>query len=94
MASIKIPEQKIILCGEYGVGKSSIFRRFTNNTFVSSNDRRSTLGLDHFYKVYRVGDRDTKVFIFDKFYDMIIIIYLLSIILIHEQGKMRKLGIY
>lgn len=53
MASVKIPAQKVILCGEYGVGKSSLFRRFTNNTFVTSTDRRSTLGLDNFEKPYR-----------------------------------------
>lgn len=61
MATLKIPEQKIILCGEYGVGKSSIFRRFANNTFVTATDRKSTLGLDHFYKTYRIGDKDLKV---------------------------------
>ena len=61
MATIKIPEQKVILCGEYGVGKSSIFRRFTNNTFVTATDRKSTLGLDHYSKTYHVGDRDLKV---------------------------------
>lgn len=61
MAMIKIPEQKVILCGEYGAGKSSIFRRFTNDTFVTGTDRKSTLGLDHFQKVYQVIDRDIKV---------------------------------
>lgn len=61
MATTKTPEQKIILCGEYGAGKSSIFRRFTNNTFVSSNDRSSTLGLDHFSKVYGVEEKEIKV---------------------------------
>ncbi|KAJ8970557.1 hypothetical protein NQ317_002837 [Molorchus minor] len=53
MATVKIPEQKVILCGEYGVGKSSVFRRFTNNTFVVATDRKSTLGLDHFEKNLR-----------------------------------------
>lgn len=62
MAMIKIPEQKVILCGEYGAGKSSIFRRFTNDTFVTGTDRKSTLGLDHFQKVYQVVDRDIKVY--------------------------------
>lgn len=62
MATIKIPEQKVILCGEYGVGKSSIFRRFTNNTFVTATDRQSTLGLDHYDKVYHItNDRDIRV---------------------------------
>lgn len=61
MASTRTPEQKIILCGEFGAGKSSIFRRFTNNTFVSSNDRSFTLGLDHFSKNYNVDEREIKV---------------------------------
>lgn len=61
MATMKIPEQKVILCGEYGAGKSSIFRRFTNNTFVTATDRQSTLGLDHFDRVYQVAERDLKV---------------------------------
>lgn len=61
MAMIKVPEQKVILCGEYGVGKSSIFRRFTNNTFVTATDRKSTLGLDNFDKIYRISDKDIKV---------------------------------
>ncbi|XP_040565665.1 ras-related protein Rab-30-like [Lepeophtheirus salmonis] len=49
MATVKFPEQKVILCGEYGVGKSSLFRRFTTDTFT---DKKSTLGLDHFTKTY------------------------------------------
>ena len=61
MASFNVPEQKVILCGEYGAGKSSIFRRFTNNTFVTSNSRQSTLGLDHYQKMYSVHDRTLKV---------------------------------
>lgn len=61
MATFKIPEQKVILCGEYGVGKSSLFRRFATNTFVTSSDRKSTLGLDHFSKTCRVNDKDIKV---------------------------------
>lgn len=61
MATIRVPEQKVILCGEYGVGKSSIFRRFTNNTFVTATDRKSTLGLDYFDKIYHVCDKDVRV---------------------------------
>ena len=55
MATLKVPSQKVILCGEYGVGKSSLFRRFAMDTFVSASDRRSTLGLDQFEKTYSVG---------------------------------------
>nr|XP_023020281.1 ras-related protein Rab-30 isoform X1 [Leptinotarsa decemlineata]XP_023020360.1 ras-related protein Rab-30 isoform X1 [Leptinotarsa decemlineata] len=65
MAAIKVPQQKVILCGEYGVGKSSIFRRFTNNTFITTTDRKSTLGLDHFYKTYSVCDRNIKLQLWD-----------------------------
>ncbi|CAG9838643.1 unnamed protein product [Diabrotica balteata] len=65
MASIRVPEQKVILCGEYGVGKSSIFRRYTNNTFVTATDRKSTLGLDHCSKLFHVCDRDLKLQLWD-----------------------------
>lgn len=61
MASLRVPEQKVILCGEYGAGKSSIFRRFTNNSFVMTTNRASTLGLDHSDKLYRVDDKELKV---------------------------------
>lgn len=61
MATVKVPEQKVILCGEYGVGKSSIFRRFTNNTFVTATDRQSTLGLDHFDNIYQICNKDLRV---------------------------------
>lgn len=44
MATTRNPEQKIILCGDFGVGKSSMFRRFMNNTFINSSDRKATLG--------------------------------------------------
>lgn len=58
---MRVPEQKVILCGEYGSGKSSIFRRFTNNTFVTSTDRQSTLGLDHYDRNYTVDNKELKV---------------------------------
>ncbi|XP_071455171.1 ras-related protein Rab-1 [Hetaerina americana] len=65
MASVKIPEQKVILCGEYGVGKSSLFRRYTANTFVTSTDRQSTLGLDHYDKPYKIEDKVIKLQLWD-----------------------------
>lgn len=65
MASVGVPEQKIILCGEYGVGKSSIFRRFASDYFVTSTDRKSTLGLDHYDKIYRVQDKNIKLQLWD-----------------------------
>lgn len=68
MAATRTPEQKLILCGEFGAGKSSIFRRYTNDTFVTSTDRSSTLGLDHFSKVYTVNEREIKVASHIKFH--------------------------
>lgn len=65
MASTRIPEQKVILCGEYGVGKSSLFRRFASNTFVSTSDRSSTLGLDHYDRVHKVNGREIKLQLWD-----------------------------
>lgn len=62
MATVRVPEQKVILCGEYGVGKSSLFRRFATDTFVTATDRKSTLGLDHIDKEYTVDGRPIKVF--------------------------------
>lgn len=61
MAHVRIPEQKLILCGEYGVGKSSLFRRFATNTFTFSTDRASTLGLDHYEKGFLIKDKEIKV---------------------------------
>lgn len=61
MASVNIPEFKVILCGEYGVGKSSLFRRFAFDVFVPQSQKQSTLGLDHFSKVYYVGNEAIKV---------------------------------
>uniref|UniRef100_A0A8D9BU65 Ras-related protein Rab-25 n=1 Tax=Cacopsylla melanoneura TaxID=428564 RepID=A0A8D9BU65_9HEMI len=65
MASIKVPEQKVILCGEYGVGKSSLFRRYAYNTFISSSNRRSTLGLDNFNKEYTADDKAIQMQLWD-----------------------------
>lgn len=65
MASVRIPEQKVILCGEYGVGKSSIFRRFATNNFVTATDRKSTLGLDHYDRSFAVGDKAIKLQLWD-----------------------------
>lgn len=56
MATIKVPEQKVILVGEYGVGKTSLFRRFATDTFTTATDRASTIGLDNYGKVYEVCD--------------------------------------
>lgn len=55
------PNYKIILCGEYGVGKSSIFRRFMNDTFTEERGKKSSIGLDQASQVYSVGGEDVKV---------------------------------
>jgi len=65
MASVKTPEQKVILCGEYGVGKSSLFRRFMSNSFTDSTDRKSTMGLDHYSKKFTVQEKDIKLQLWD-----------------------------
>lgn len=65
MATVRTPKQKVILCGDYGVGKSSLFRRFTNNTFVTETDRKSTLGLDHIDREYNVDDKQLKLQLWD-----------------------------
>ena len=62
-----VPCYKVILCGEYGVGKSSLFRRFIDNSFTTQEGPRSTMGLDYFSKTYTIHDREIKV----KFKDVI-----------------------
>lgn len=65
MATVKIPEQKVILIGEYGVGKSSLFRRFTTNSFVTATDRTVTLGLDNYGKVFEINGKPMKLQLWD-----------------------------
>ena len=55
---MKIPEQKVSLCGEFGVGKSSLFRRFMNDTFTTATDRKSTI---HYGKVYNIKGKGLKL---------------------------------
>lgn len=62
------PESKIILLGDFGVGKTSIFRRYSQGTFVDTSDmdwnqyRESTLGLDNYSKKFEcsTGNNETK----------------------------------
>ena len=44
------------MVGEYGVGKTSLFRRFATDSFTTATDRASTIGLDNYGKVYEVCD--------------------------------------
>ncbi|XP_041376484.1 ras-related protein Rab-35-like [Gigantopelta aegis] len=60
-----LPNYKVILCGEYGVGKSSIFRRFMNNTFVNQTGKKSTIGLDQSSRVYVIGGTEVKLTLWD-----------------------------
>lgn len=68
MASTKSPEQKVILVGDFGVGKSSLFRRYMCDTFINSSDRKATLGLDHYSKTFEVNGRNMKLLLFDRRY--------------------------
>ncbi|KAK6185362.1 hypothetical protein SNE40_007612 [Patella caerulea] len=60
-----VPTYKVILCGEYGVGKSSIFRRFMNNSFTLENDKKSTVGLDQASRIVNVNGTDVKLLLWD-----------------------------
>ena len=55
------PNYKIILCGEYGVGKSALFRRFMNDSFTQEMGRKSTIGLDQASQSYDVHGQEVKV---------------------------------
>lgn len=52
------PEAKVILLGEFGVGKTSIFRRYSLGTFIDTSGmdwnqyREFTLGLDNYSKKF------------------------------------------
>lgn len=65
MHGLQHPESKIILLGEFGVGKTSIFRRYSQGTFVDTSGmdwsqyRESTLGLDNYSRKFEcVLDND------------------------------------
>lgn len=59
------PTYKIILLGEYGVGKSSIFRRFLNGTFIEEPGKKSTIGLDQCSQTFGVHGINVKVTLWD-----------------------------
>jgi Ras-related protein Rab-6A len=62
------PEAKVILLGEFGVGKTSIFRRYSLGTFIDTSGmdwsqyREFTLGLDNYSKKFEciTDDNETK----------------------------------
>ncbi|XP_053400912.1 ras-related protein Rab-13-like isoform X2 [Mercenaria mercenaria] len=59
------PNYKIILCGEYGVGKSSLFRRFMNDTFSTERGKKSTIGLDQASQSFHVAGEEVKLTLWD-----------------------------
>ncbi|VDO93475.1 unnamed protein product [Soboliphyme baturini] len=68
MLSIEVPQCrvfKVVLCGEYGVGKSSLFRRFVYDTFVDTSDRYSSVGFDNFEKRYTFNDKEVVLQLWD-----------------------------
>lgn len=54
------PFYQIILLGEAGVGKTSLFTRIFKNTFIGDKER-VTIGLDYEDKTMRVNDQDVQV---------------------------------
>ena len=62
------PEVKVILLGEFGVGKTSIFRRYSLGTFIDTSGmdwsqyREFTLGLDNYKKNFEcsTSNNETK----------------------------------
>ncbi|XP_055892782.1 uncharacterized protein LOC106072732 isoform X2 [Biomphalaria glabrata] len=60
-----IPSYKVILHGEYGVGKSSIFRRFMNNSFTEATGKASTIGLDQCTRTINLPSQTVKLTLWD-----------------------------
>lgn len=62
------PEFKVILLGEFGVGKTSIFRRYSQGAFVDTSGmdwnqyRESTIGLDNYVRKFecKLPNNETK----------------------------------
>ena len=52
---------RIILCGEYGSGKTSIFRHFIGARFEPSNEPVRSKGLDHSSRTFQYNGKDITV---------------------------------
>ena len=59
LSADKGPLFKVILLGEAGVGKTSIFHRLKDDIFQSN--RRNTMGIDSCSKYVKVGDTQVTV---------------------------------
>lgn len=68
------PNYKIILCGEYGVGKSSLFRCFMNKPFINDEvhghghghgNKKSSIGLDQASKNFNISGEDVMLTLWD-----------------------------
>lgn len=62
MAALSVekgPLFKVILLGEAGVGKTSIFYRAKENSFLQH--RKNTVGIDSFSMYIKVGDQQVTV---------------------------------
>lgn len=55
---------KLIVLGDYGIGKSSLIQRFAQNTFTGENP--VTLGHDFLSKVHEINGKKTKIVIWDS----------------------------
>ncbi len=55
--------RKVILTGSFGVGKTSLFRRFINNTF--SEKYITTIGVKVDKKLVKVGKKEVSILLWD-----------------------------
>jgi len=54
---------KIVLCGEGGVGKTSIAFRFTKGVFYET--MKITVGIEHFTKIIKIDGKEVKIVLWD-----------------------------
>ncbi|XP_013397196.1 ras-related protein Rab-1D [Lingula anatina] len=56
---------KVIMIGKYGVGKSSLFRRFMKQGYSGAITRKDTIGMDHYKRTFIIDGHDIKVTMWD-----------------------------